>query len=111
MVDDDTVRGEDDFRKIDPDTKDANKPHRLRGTNLTRYSMYGKFCADYRGYGNGNAALREMGNSLGGNAYPFRVSTGMLWWMMILSELRIIFGKLIRTQKMPISHIDFVEQI
>ena len=35
VVDDDTVRDEDDFRKIDPTTKDAKKPHRLRGTNLT----------------------------------------------------------------------------
>ena len=74
MVDDDTVRDEDDFRKIDPTTKDAKKPHRLRGTNLTRYSMYGKFCAGYRVYGNGNAALGAMVNSLGGNACPFCVS-------------------------------------
>ena len=36
--------------------------------------MYGKFCADYRGYSNGNAALVAMVNSLGGNANPFRVS-------------------------------------
>ena len=57
VVDDDTVRDEDDFRKIDPTTKDAKKPHRLRGKHLTRYSMYGKFCADYRGYGNVNVAL------------------------------------------------------
>ena len=74
MVDDDTVRYEDDFRKIDPTTKYAKNPHRLRGTNLTRYSMYSKFCADYRGYGNGNAALGAMVNIIGGNAYPFRVS-------------------------------------
>ena len=74
MVDYDTVRDEDDFRKIDLTTKYAKKSHRLRGTNLTRYSIYGKFCADYRGYGNGNEALGAMVNSLGGNAYPFRVS-------------------------------------
>ena len=74
VVDYDTVRDEDDFRKIDPTTKDAKKPHRLRGTNLTRYSMYGKFCADYRGYGNGNAELGAMVNSLGGNTHPFHVS-------------------------------------
>ena len=36
--------------------------------------MYGKFCADYRGYGNVNAALGEMVNSIGENAHPFRVS-------------------------------------
>ena len=36
--------------------------------------MYGKFCADYSRYGNGNTALGAMVNSLGGNAYPFRVS-------------------------------------
>ena len=74
MVDDDTVKDKDYFRKIDPTTKDAKKPHRLRGTNLTRYSMYGKFCADCRWYGNGNAAFGAMVNSLGWNAYPFRVS-------------------------------------
>ena len=74
MVDDDTVRDEDDFRKIGPTTKYVKKPHRLRGTNLTRYSMYSKFCADYRGYSNGNEALGYMVNSLVGNAYPFRVS-------------------------------------
>ena len=74
VVDDDTVRDEDDFWKIDPTAKDAKKPHRLRGKNLTRYSMYGKFCAGYRGYGNGNASLGAMVNSLGGNEYPFHVS-------------------------------------
>ena len=74
VVNDDTVRDEDDFRKIDPTTKDAKNPHRLRGINLTRYSMYGKFCADYRGYGNVNDALGAMVNSLGGNTYPFCVS-------------------------------------
>ena len=68
MVDDDTVRDEDDFRKIYPTTKDAKNPHRLCGTNLTRYSMYGKFCVDYRGYVNVNAALGAIGNSHGGNA-------------------------------------------
>ena len=36
--------------------------------------MYGKLCADYRGYVNGNAALGAMVNSLGGKAYTFRVS-------------------------------------
>ena len=35
VVDDDTVRDEDDFRKIDPTTKYAMKPHRLRGNFLT----------------------------------------------------------------------------
>ena len=74
MVDYDTVRDEDDFRKIDPNTKDAKNPHKLCGTNLTRYSTYGKFCAGYRGYGNGNEALGATVNSLGGNAYPFNVS-------------------------------------
>ena len=74
VVDYDTVRYEDDFRKIDLTTKDAKNPHGLRGTNLTRYSMYGKFCADFRGYGNGNASLGTMVNCLGGNAYPFHVS-------------------------------------
>ena len=74
VVDDDTVRDEDDFRKFYLTTKDAKKPHRLCGTNLTRYSMYGKFYADYRGYGNGNAALGAIVNILGGNEYPFRVS-------------------------------------
>ena len=65
--DGDTLRDEDDFREIDPSTKGATKPHRLRGTNLTRYLMYGKYCADYRGYGNDNAALGAMVESLGGN--------------------------------------------
>ena len=50
--DEDTLRDEDDFREIDPSTKDATDPHRIFGTNLTWYSMYGKYCADYRGYGN-----------------------------------------------------------
>ena len=50
-----TLRDEDDFREIYPSTKDATNPHRLRGTHLTWYSMYAKYCADYRGYGNGNA--------------------------------------------------------
>ena len=36
--------------------------------------MYGKFCADYRGYGNGTAALVAMVNSLEGNTYPFQLS-------------------------------------
>ena len=35
--------------------------------------MYGNFFADNMGYGNGNAALGEMVNSIGVNAYPFRV--------------------------------------
>ena len=48
----DTLRDEDDFREIDPSTKNATNPHRLCGTNLILYSMYGKYCADYRGYGN-----------------------------------------------------------
>ena len=36
--------------------------------------MYGKYCEDYRRYGNNNAALGAMVESLGGNAYPFHVS-------------------------------------
>ena len=62
------------MREIDPSTKDATKPHRLRGKILTWYLMYGKYCEDYRGYGDGNAALGEMVESLGGNLYPFCVS-------------------------------------
>ena len=52
-------------------------------TDLTRYSMYGKFCADYRGYGNGNAALGAMVNSIGGNAYPFSVSDEEKNWEIL----------------------------
>ena len=36
--------------------------------------MYGKYCADYRGYGNVNSSLGAIFESIGGNAYPFRVS-------------------------------------
>ena len=69
--DEDTLRDEDNFREIDPSTKDATKPHRLFGEDLTRYSIYGKYCADYRGYGNGNAELGAIVESLGGNEYLF----------------------------------------
>ena len=44
--DEDILMDEDYFREIDLITKDATKPHRLCGTNLTQYSMYGKYCAD-----------------------------------------------------------------
>ena len=60
--------------EIEPNTKYETKPHRLCGTNLTQYSMYGKYCTNYRGYGNGNTELGAMVEILGGNAYPFRVS-------------------------------------
>ena len=53
--DEDTLRYEDDFREIYPSTKYATKSHRLCGTNLNQYSMYGKYCTDCRGYGNVNA--------------------------------------------------------
>ena len=53
--------------------KNATNPHRLCGKNLILYLMYGKYCADYRGYGNVNSALGAMFESIGGNAYPFRV--------------------------------------
>ena len=49
--------------------------------------MYGKFCADYRGYGNGNAALGEMVNSLGVNVYPFRVSDDVKKLRKIVQDL------------------------
>ena len=75
--DENNLRYEDDFSEIDPSTKDSTKPYILRGNILTRYSMYGKYCAVYRGYGDGNAALGEMVESLGGNAYPFRLSEGV----------------------------------
>ena len=50
--------------------------------------MYGKYFADYREYSNDNIALGAMVESLGGNAYPFRVSeegeklrkTVQEWW-------------------------------
>ena len=74
VVDDDTFRDEDDFRKIDPTTKQDKKPHRLRGTNVTQYSICGKCFADYRGYGTGNVALGAMVNSILRNAYPLYVS-------------------------------------
>ena len=35
--------------------------------------MYGKYCADYRAYGNDNAALGAIVEILGGNAYPLHV--------------------------------------
>ena len=50
--------------------------------------MYGKYCAHYRGYGNGNTELGAMVEILGGNAYPFRVSEEYItekkvqeWWV------------------------------
>ena len=35
--------------------------------------MYGKFCAVYREYGNGNTELGAMVDCLGGDTYPFCV--------------------------------------
>ena len=65
---------EDILREIYPSSKDAMKPHRLRGTNLTWYLIYGKYCAYYRGYGNVNVTLGAIVDSLGLNTYPFCVS-------------------------------------
>ena len=111
-VNDDNVRDENDFRKIDPTTKYAKKPHRLRGTNLTRYSMYGKYCADYRGHGNGNAALGAMVNSIGGNVYPFRMSDDgkqlreivQYWWGEEVNSGPKRKRKLVENQKISVQY-------
>lgn len=64
---------EDDQRQQDETCKDA-KANKIPGTNLTRYSMWGRYCPHYKGYGNGNPAMLAMNASLGGTLAPLRRS-------------------------------------
>ena len=49
---------DDDMRLCDV-TKE-----KINGTNKTRYSVWGKYCPNHKGFGNGYAAMTAMDNSL-----------------------------------------------
>ncbi len=64
---------EDDQRQADHTCKDP-KANKIPGSNLTRYSMWGKYCPDYKGSGDGFPAMLAMNASLGGFKAPLRRS-------------------------------------
>ena len=78
---------EDDQRKLDRTCHDP-KADKVPGSNLTRYSMWGKYCPDKKGFGDGYPAILSMNESLGGNRLPLRRSPAMVvmrkkicdWW-------------------------------
>lgn len=78
---------EDDQRQQDATCKDP-KANKIPGSNLTRYSMWGRYCPYYKGYGNGNPAMLAMNASLGGRQAPLRRSPDAVrlrkqiseWW-------------------------------
>ncbi len=47
---------EDDQRQQDTTCKDP-KANKILGSNLTRYSMWGRYCPHYKGYGDGSPAM------------------------------------------------------
>ena len=78
---------EDDQRQPDATCKDP-KANKMPGSNLTRYSMWGRYCPYYKGYGNGIPAMLAMNASLGGRQAPLRRSPDAVrlrkqiseWW-------------------------------
>ena len=79
---------EDDLRQLDRTCNDP-KADKVPGSNLTRYSMWGKYCLDKKGFGDGYPAMLSMNESLGGNRLlPLRRSPEMVeirkkicdWW-------------------------------
>ncbi len=78
---------EDDQRQLDPTCNDA-KANKVPGSNLTRYSMWGKYCPDKKGFGDGYPAILSMNQSLGGKRLPLRRSPEVVkmqknicdWW-------------------------------
>jgi hypothetical protein len=78
---------EDDQRKLDRTCQDT-KADKVPGSNLTRYSMWGIYCPDKKGFGDGYPAMLSMNESLGGHKQPLRRSPEMVlmrkkicdWW-------------------------------
>ncbi len=79
---------EDDQRQLDRTCHDA-KADKVPGSNLTRYSMWGKYCPDKKGFGDGYPVILCMNQSLGGDRLPLRRSPAMVqmrkricdcWW-------------------------------